>query len=114
MCDVLAPRIAGEHRDGEPCPAGTSALQARTVDRAFALAADAAARGHAQLARQAATGLYNVVTMAGLRREARHAGLPYRARLADAVLHHRLAPRDPLDTGPDDADGPIVLPPEAG
>ena len=29
--------------------------------------------------------------------EARHAGLPQRALLAELVLAHRLAPRDPLD-----------------
>jgi len=49
-----------------------------------------------------------VTTMAGLRWEARHAGLPARARLADCVLVHRLAPRDPLapDGVAPDADGP--------
>ena len=100
--------------DGEPCPADTATLQAATVERAFALAADAAAGGQAGLARQAASGLYNVVTLAGLRWEARHAKLPYRGQLADAVLRHRLAPRDPLGTAPDDASRPIPLPPEAG
>ena len=54
------------------------------------------------------------VTLAGLRWEARHAKLPYRGQLADAVLRHRLAPRDPLGTAPDDASRPIPLPPEAG
>jgi alkylation response protein AidB-like acyl-CoA dehydrogenase len=82
--------------DGEPCPAATAALQAEVVDRAFALAADAATADRAELARQAASALYNVTTMAGLRWEARQAGLSYRGRLADQVLRHRLAPRDPL------------------
>jgi acyl-CoA dehydrogenase len=90
--------------DGEPCPAATAALQARSVERAFALAADAAAGDRAELARQAASALYNVTTMAGLRWEARQAGLPYRARLADRVLHHRLAPRDPLAAAADAPD----------
>ena len=93
--------------EGEPCPAPLADLQARTVDRAFALAADAAAGERAVLARQAASALYHVVTLAGLRWEARRAGLVERARLADAVLSHRLAPRDPLATPGEDADPAI-------
>jgi acyl-CoA dehydrogenase len=82
--------------DGEPCAPGLAALQAGTIERAFAFAAEAARDDRAELARQAASALYHVTTMAGLRWEARHASLPLRARLADDVLHHRLAPRDPL------------------
>ncbi|MEI7447369.1 MAG: acyl-CoA dehydrogenase family protein, partial [Burkholderiales bacterium] len=67
--------------DGEPAAGETAALQATAVDRAFALAADTAANDRAQLARQAASALYHVTTMAALRWEARHAGLPLRARL---------------------------------
>jgi hypothetical protein len=99
--------------DGEPGPAATAALQADVVDRAFALAADAAAADRAELARQAATALYNVTTMAALRWEARRAGLPYRGRLADRVLRHRLAPRDPLGA-PAGADDDGEIEPAAG
>ncbi|WP_353152031.1 hypothetical protein, partial [Pollutimonas bauzanensis] len=48
-----------------------------------------------ELARQAASALYHVVSLAGLRAEARHEGLDSRSDLADLVLLHRLAPRDP-------------------
>jgi acyl-CoA dehydrogenase len=82
--------------DGEPAPARVAALQQATLERAFALAGHAARSDAAELARQSASALYHVVTMAGLRWEARHAGLPQRAALADLVLAHRLAPRDPL------------------
>jgi hypothetical protein len=99
--------------DGEPCPAAAAALQAGVVDRAFALAADAAAADRAELARQAATALYNVTTMAALRWEARRAGLPYRGRLADRVLRHRLARRDPLGA-PAGADDDGEIEPAAG
>ena len=88
--------------DGEPCAPALAALQARTVDRAFALAAGAARDDRAELARQAASALYHATTMAALRWEARHARLPLRSRLADDVLRHRLAPRDPLEA-PHDA-----------
>jgi hypothetical protein len=94
--------------DGEPAPAAEAALQARVVERAFALAEDAAAADRAQLARQSASALYHVVTMAGLRWEARHAGLPVRAGLAGLVLAHRLAPRDPLAAGHDGTDEPAA------
>ena len=81
---------------GEPVPATLGAVQQAAVERAFALAAEAARTDAAELARQAASALYHVVTMAGLRWEACRAALPQRAALADLVLVHRLAPRDPL------------------
>ncbi len=93
---VLRARVDALLADGEPCDARLADLQSRTIERAFALAAHAAGQDRDELARQAASGLYHVTTMAGLRWEARHAGLPARARLADCVLAHRLAPRDPL------------------
>ncbi len=83
--------------DGEPCAPGLAALQADTIERAFAFAAEAARDDRAELARQAASALYHATTLAALRWEARHAALPLRARLADDVLRHRLAPRDPLE-----------------
>jgi len=97
--------------EGEPCAPALATLQSRTIERAFALAADAARDDRAELARQAASALYHATTLAGLRWEARRAGLPLRGRLADAVLRHRLAPRDPLDAPPDAHE--IELEPEA-
>ncbi|MFN8841802.1 MAG: acyl-CoA dehydrogenase family protein, partial [Burkholderiales bacterium] len=102
---VLRAHVDALLADGAPCTPALAALQSRCVDRAFALAADAARDDRAELARQAASALYHATTLAGLRWEARHAGLPLRARLADDVLRHRLAPRDPLDAP---ADAPAV------
>jgi acyl-CoA dehydrogenase len=99
---VLRAHVDALLADGEPCAPERAALQARTVDRAFGLAAEAAAHDRAHLARQAASALYHVTTMAGLRWEARHAALPRRSRLADRVLQHRLAPRDPLQPTDDE------------
>jgi alkylation response protein AidB-like acyl-CoA dehydrogenase len=98
---ALRDRVSTLLAEGAPAAPQDADLQARCVDAAFALAARAAAEDRADLARQAATGLYNVTTLAGLRWEARHAGLPQRATLAQHVLHHRLAPRDPLQAAPE-------------
>ena len=78
----------------------------QAAERAFAFAEQAARssngqlqgeiQGKPQLARQAASALYHVVTMAGLLWEARHANLPQRALLAELVFENRLAARDPL------------------
>ena len=73
-------------------------MQAQVIDRAFTLAQECAAADDSHMARQVASGLYNVVTMAGLRWEAKMAGLPQRAQIARQVLVHRLAPRDPLSS----------------
>jgi alkylation response protein AidB-like acyl-CoA dehydrogenase len=109
---ALRERVAALLSEGTPAEADIAELQARTIERAFALAQDAADRDQAELARQAATGLYNVMTLAGLRWEAQQAGLPQRAALARQVLIHRLAPRDPL-AAPLDATAPLSLPDEA-
>ena len=90
--------------DGEPAAGDDAARQALAVDRAFALAQRAADDGLDHLARQAASGLYHATTLAAMRWEARHAGLPQRAALAALVLRHRLAPRDPLDPRADELD----------
>lgn len=97
---AMRERVDALLADGQPADPQVAALQGRCVDRAFQLAAQAAADDRADLARQAATGLYNVTTMAGLRWEARQARLPQRAMLAHQVLIHRLAPRDPLQEQP--------------
>jgi len=83
--------------DGEPMDAGQRARVDDAVERGFALAARVAENGLDHLARQAASALYHLVTMAGLRWEARHGGMSQRALLADLVLAHRIAPKDPLE-----------------
>ena len=87
---------------GRPCDPADAALQAQTLDRAFALAEGATRRDDAHLARQAASALYHSVTMAGLRWEAAQPGLESRGWLADLVLRHRLTPRDPLAADADE------------
>jgi acyl-CoA dehydrogenase len=64
--------------------------------RACDLAMTAAGSRDDTTARQAASGLYHAVTVIGLAREARRAGLPHRLALAKLALQHRLLPRDPL------------------
>lgn len=81
--------------EGLPCPPALAATQADALERTYALAEHAAQGDHAELARQAASLLYHAVSMAALRWEAAGDGLASRALLADQVLQHRLAPRDP-------------------
>jgi alkylation response protein AidB-like acyl-CoA dehydrogenase len=64
--------------------------------RAFALARRAAEGPVPELARQAATALYNVTTAAGFLAEARALGSDRRAALARLVVRHRLGAVDPL------------------
>ena len=99
---ALRDRVTQLLAEGEPAAPEIAELQTRTVARAFELAEQAAADDRADLARQVASGLYNVTTLAGLRWEARQAKLPQRAALAHQVLMHRLAVRDPLaiEAGP--------------
>jgi alkylation response protein AidB-like acyl-CoA dehydrogenase len=82
--------------DGTPVSPALAALQAERIERAFAFAESASASNTSEQARQTASALYHVVTMAGMRWEAKHAAMPIRARLADLVLQHRLAARDPI------------------
>jgi alkylation response protein AidB-like acyl-CoA dehydrogenase len=103
---ALRARVDELLADGAPAPAALAGLQADRIERAFALADDAARRDRAHLARQAASALYHSVTLAGLRWEARRATLPQRSALADLVLVHRLAPRDPLQAADDDIEAP--------
>ena len=86
-----AARLDGESRAPFDAAAG----------RAADLAERAAEAGADTMARQAASGLYHVVTAAGLAREAAAAELPHRLALARLVLLHKLTPRDPL-AGVDD------------
>jgi alkylation response protein AidB-like acyl-CoA dehydrogenase len=66
-----------------------------------------AALGNPALARQAASALYHTTTAAALHWEGERLPCPARAALSALVLHHRLAPRDPLaqrdDTALEDA-----------
>jgi len=73
-----------------------AALQAERIERVFAFAESASTSNTSEQARQVATALYNVVTMAGMRWEAKRANMPIRSLLADIVLQHRLAQRDPV------------------
>ncbi|MET0507230.1 MAG: acyl-CoA dehydrogenase family protein [Burkholderiaceae bacterium] len=97
----LRDRVTTLLAEGLPCPEPLAALQGERIARTWALAEQAAGSSDDAIARQAASALYHVVTLAGLRYEARAADRPERGRLADAVLRHRLAARDPLafDTG---------------
>jgi hypothetical protein len=100
--DVL--RAAAREGSLEALEAHLAALRAETPDppaaleaataRAFALARHAGGEGGPVLARQAATGLYNVATATMMAWEARV--VPERAPLAAMVLAHRVLPRDPL------------------
>jgi len=90
---------------GLPVSDELATLEQERVDAAFAFAEQSAASNDSALARQVGTALYNVVTMAGMRWEAKVANMPMRSRLADMVLIHRLSARDPINdaTPADDA-----------
>ena len=86
---------------------------AQLTDRAFALAREAAGGPRPELARQAATALYNVTTAAGLAAEGRALGSRRRMALAGLVVRHRLQALDPLDSGAG-GDVPDTLLPDPG
>ena len=65
------------------------------LDRALALAGRA--QDHPALARQAASALYNVTSAIVLAWESARLADPGRGALAEAVLTHRVLPRDPLE-----------------
>ena len=81
--------------NGTPVSEDLSSLQTERIESAFSFAEQASTH-HPEQARQAATALYHVVTMAAMRWEARQAEMPMRSRLADLVLKHKLAARDPI------------------
>lgn len=96
--------------EGAACPDSLRSLQAECVEKAFQLAQNTAAVKDAPQTRQAATALYNVVSMAALRWEAaRHPGLASRSQIADLVLLHRLAPQDPCSPHLHEVDLKAVL-----
>jgi acyl-CoA dehydrogenase len=82
--------------EGVPVSQELAALQAERIDQAFKYAAAVAHENRSEQARQAATALYHVVTMAAMRWETKQASMPMRSHLADLILKHRLAARDPL------------------
>lgn len=92
---------------GLPVSEDLAERQQDRVNAAFQFAVQAADSHDAELARQVATGLYNVVTMAAMRWEAAQTGQPMRARLADLVLLHRLSAHDPLSAS-DKADADLI------
>ena len=83
---------------GTPVSQELAVLQAERIDQAFIYAAAVANENRSEQARQAATALYHVVTMAAMRWEAKQANMPMRSHLADLILKHRLAARDPLQS----------------
>lgn len=83
-------------KEGVPVSASLAALQAERIERAFSFAQAASTANTSEQARQVATALYNVVTMAAMRWEAKHANMPIRSHLADIVLQQRLSARDPI------------------
>ncbi len=118
--DVL--RAAAREGSLEALEAHLGALRAATpeslphladaTERAFALARHAGGEGGPVLARQAATGLYNVASATAMAWEAARVGLPQRRALAAMVLAHRVLPRDPLGAAPDEI--PDALLPDPG
>ncbi len=91
--------------NGQPVSADLASLQAERIAKAFEFATAASARHTTEQARQVASALYHVITMAGMRWEAKQAAMPTRAKLADMVLKHRLSARDPIaDVGQADAE----------
>jgi acyl-CoA dehydrogenase len=97
--------VADSSTGGSAAIKPLTAIQHLTIERAFSLAANAVDKP--QLARQVASALYHVVTLAGMRWEAQQSpatgqkSLSHRAVLADLIFEHRLSARDPLH---DDAD----------
>lgn len=90
--------------EGVPCDGKLAEQQRHSVEKAYAFAAMAALEDDSSLARQAASALYNVMSMAAMRWEARKPGLESRAQLADLVLIHKLAPYDPCAPSADHAE----------
>ena len=82
--------------NGMPVQTSLQALQQDRIEKAFQFAEHVANNNLSEFARQVGTALYHVVTMAGMRWEAKQANMPMRGRLADLVLTQRLAARDPI------------------
>lgn len=90
---------------GVPVRAELASLQRERIETAFTFSQRVADLNDHEKARQTASALYHVVTMAAMRWEAAHAEMPQRATLADMVLVNRLSARDPIaDPATPDAD----------
>jgi hypothetical protein len=81
---------------GIPVSDALHQLQAERIESAFMFAEQASLNSIDEQARQAASALYHVVTMAAMRWEAKQANMPMRSHLADLVLKHKLVARDPI------------------
>ncbi|HLS17422.1 MAG TPA: acyl-CoA dehydrogenase family protein [Paenalcaligenes sp.] len=82
-------------QEGVPVSDALADVQTESLNKVWALAEMAVRDKRSDLARQVGSAIYNAVTMAILRWEAKHEGLETRAELADLVLQHKLAPWDP-------------------
>jgi alkylation response protein AidB-like acyl-CoA dehydrogenase len=89
---ALVERLLAE---GEACPRALRDLQRDSLEKVWTLAVTAAAEDNSPLTRQAASALYNTLSLAAMRWEARQPGLAARNQIADLVLLHKLAPSDP-------------------
>ena len=86
---------------------GTGPDGMAAFERAAALV-DRARGGEEWLARQAASGLYHVVSAAAMEWEGRMMGDAGRVALAGMVMRHRVLARDPLDGGEEEALGMVL------
>lgn len=86
--------------DDAPLAPGFAAALRDALARAAALARMAAEDGGEQLARQAASVLYHVVSAIAMAWEGARGGSPQRIEWAQQVLLHRVLPRDPLAAEP--------------
>jgi len=93
---ALREHVAHLLNNGIPVPKELATLQTERIERAFSFAEKASANNISEQARQAATALYHVVTMAAMRWEAKQADMPMRSHLADLILKHKLSARDPI------------------
>ena len=83
-------------RHGTPVSQELADLQAERIEQAFSFAEKISTHNLSEQARQVATTLYHVVTMAAMRWESKQANMPMRNHLADLILIHKLAARDPI------------------
>lgn len=84
--------------NGATCAPEFESLQTECINKVFELARSVAANNEQEKARQIGTALYNVISMASMRWEAKQTGLEARNLLADQVLIQRLLPKDPLSS----------------
>ena len=94
--NVLQQHVEHLLHNGSPCSSELESLQTECINKVFVQARTAATNNEQEKARQVGTALYNVISLAAMRWEAKQTGLEARNLLADQVLIQRLAPRDPL------------------